>query len=185
MDGSKLVELLGHASVHPELDDFLSQNGVKARPKGGDTPNLVGEKKLGLSFEYRAKEDFEQSVGTPRSTGKFVLREVDFCTSKLKGYTTFAGKLPFGVSFATSEVGWKAFSARRASRWPVTTRMARRTSTASTERSSLSSSRSVVHPSNGCVSVCRQTRIGAWVIAPDNSQLVSCPVNTLDKFRMD
>lgn len=116
MDGSKLVELLGHASVHPELDDFLSQNGVKARPKGGDTPNLVSEKKIGLSFEYRAKEDFEQSVGVPRSTGKFILREVDFGTSKLKGYTTFAGKLPFGVSFATSESGLESvFGAPRES----------------------------------------------------------------------
>ncbi len=100
MDASKLVELLGHTSVHPELDDFLSRNGVKVTPKGGDTPNLVSDKKVGLSFEYRAKGDFEQSVGTPRSIGKFILREVDFCSRKLKGYTTFASKLPFGVSFA-------------------------------------------------------------------------------------
>ena len=98
MDGNRLVGLLGHASTQPELDDFLSSNGVKARPKGGDTPNLVSEKKLGLSFEYRALEDFEQSVGKPKSTGKFIFREVDFSTK-------FAGKLPFGVTFATSEGG--------------------------------------------------------------------------------
>jgi hypothetical protein len=116
MDGSKLIELLGHASTHPELDDFLSQNGVKVRPKGGDTPNLVSEKKLGLSFEYRAQEDFEQSVGKPRSSGKFILREVDFSTDKVGRFATFAGEFPFGVSFATSESGLESvFGAPRES----------------------------------------------------------------------
>ncbi len=105
LDGEKLVGLLGHASVHGALDDLLSASGIKARPKGADTPNLISQEKFGIAFEYRAQADFEESVGTPLSTGKFILREVDFYDDGVDDFTGFAGKLPFGVVFATNESG--------------------------------------------------------------------------------
>lgn len=105
LDGEKLVELLGHASVHGALDDLLSGGGIKARPKGANTPNLISQEKLGIAFEYRAQADFEESVGTPRSVGKFILREVDFYADGVDDFTGFAGKLPFGVVFDTNESG--------------------------------------------------------------------------------
>ena len=34
LDGDKLVEFIGHATVNSPLDDFLKENGIKSRPKG-------------------------------------------------------------------------------------------------------------------------------------------------------
>ncbi len=103
MDGNQLVELLGHASVDPVLDDFLSRNGVTVRPKREDDVDPVGDAKKGLAFEYRDPDGFRKAIGEPRSEGKFVLRGVDFYGDKVEGNTGFGGTLPFGLSFTTTE----------------------------------------------------------------------------------
>lgn len=103
MDGSQLVELLGHASVHASLDDFLSRNGVTMRPKRGNDVGSIGDTKNGLAFEYLDPDDFRKSVTEPRSEGKFLLRGVDFYADKVDANTGFSGTLPFGLSFTTTE----------------------------------------------------------------------------------
>lgn len=103
MDGNQLVEMLGHTSVHPSLDDFLSRNGVTVRPKRGNDVGRVGDIKNGLAFEYQDPDGFRSSVGEPRSEGRFVLCGVDFYADKVDGKTGFSGTLPFGLAFTTNE----------------------------------------------------------------------------------
>jgi len=103
MDGNQLVELLGHASANPSLDDFLSRNGVTVRPKRGNDVDPVRDTKNGLAFEYKDPDGFRKSVGEPRSEGQFVLRGVDFYADKVEGNTGFSGTLPFGLTFTTTE----------------------------------------------------------------------------------
>lgn len=105
MDVIQLVQLLGHASVHPSLDDFLSRKGVTVRPKQGNDVDPVGDTKKGLAFDYRDPDGFRKSIGEPRSEGQFVRRGVDFYADKVDGNTGFGGTLPFRLRFATTEEG--------------------------------------------------------------------------------
>lgn len=104
MDGNKFIELLGHASVNSPLDDFLTTNQIKIRPKeSGD--DSVEDKERGLSFVYAGKEEYAEEYFIPqKSKGNLVLRGVIF-RKKLysKKEKSYEGTLPYGLTFTTTQ----------------------------------------------------------------------------------
>lgn len=104
MDGHKFVELLGHASVNSPLDDFLTTNKIKIRPKeSGD--GRIEDRELGLYFVYEGKDAYADEYFIPqKSNGNLVLRGVIFRKKLLsKKHKPYEGTLPYGLAFSTTQ----------------------------------------------------------------------------------
>ena len=116
LDGDKLVEFIGHATVNSPLDDFLKENGIKSRPKGNSGHYDIEDKSSGIYFSYYEKENYAEKYLIPqKSKGNFVLQGVIFRNRVVsKGGVVFSGKYPFGTNeMITSEDILKKFGSPR------------------------------------------------------------------------
>lgn len=101
LDGNQLVALLGHASVASPLDDFLTQHGIKVRPKGNSGSYLLSDGPQGVDFEYKESDDFDEiALAAAPSSGKFNLLSVEFNANAGKKRQPFSGHLPFSLNFS-------------------------------------------------------------------------------------
>ncbi len=109
MDTNQLVFFLGHSSVHDAFDDFLTENGIKKRPKLSDSfPYKVASSEPGLALTF---EDSAEAKGMARkSEGQFVFHELYVDFDRTKG--AFQGELPFGIGAARSIEGVEAVLGR-------------------------------------------------------------------------
>ena len=100
LDGDKLVELIGHATVNSPLDDFLKENGIKARPKGNSGHYDIEDKSTGIYFQYYEYDNYsEKYFIPPKSKGVFIFQGAIFRNKVVaKGGSFFAGKYPFGAT---------------------------------------------------------------------------------------
>lgn len=97
MDSLKAISYLGYSSIHPEVDDFLLENGIKKRPKKNEASETITDEKIGASFDFQGSPSFdEESLMPKKSDGRFILRGVTF----LSGFT---GRLPYGISLKMSQ----------------------------------------------------------------------------------
>jgi hypothetical protein len=100
LDGDKLIEMIGHATINSPLDEFLKANGVKSRPKGNSGYYDIEDKTVGIYFSYYEDDNYSEKFFIPiKSRGNFILQGIIFRNKIVaKGGTIFSGKYPFGVN---------------------------------------------------------------------------------------
>lgn len=96
MDIQRLISFLGHTSNSDEFMDFLSDHGIRKKPKGDSVIRVrSADKKISLEFdltESYLEDNPRQAVGS----GWFTFSSVDV-------YPGAQADLPFGLSFDLSK----------------------------------------------------------------------------------
>ncbi len=100
LEGDELIALIGHATVNSPLDEFLTKNNIKSRPKGNSGYYDIEDKKNGIYFSYYESNQYSEKYFIPiKSKGNFILQGVVFRNKIVsKGGVVFSGKYPFGIT---------------------------------------------------------------------------------------
>lgn len=92
-----LLKYLGHSSVEPEFDDYLSSIGFEGRPKKNEITVYVDSKDKSLVLTFQAYEAYvKENLVAPKSEGKFIFQTATF-------HSHFQFDLPFGLKFSSSQ----------------------------------------------------------------------------------
>jgi hypothetical protein len=95
-----LIKFLGYSSIYEPLDDYLSEYGIKKRPKiGGNTYDpYIEVKKQGLHLIFVYSGDLSEKGITAKSPGTYVFNWLDIYLTKQDGFSPYKGPLPFGLA---------------------------------------------------------------------------------------
>lgn len=97
MEATELLKFLGHSSTYSQFDDYLTQNGIKDRPKIGKSLNTIIPIKgqgLSMSFDISPKEHGVLQ----KSDGIFVFVQLEIWLSDESNINgTYSGSLPYDL----------------------------------------------------------------------------------------
>ncbi|MDA8446474.1 MULTISPECIES: hypothetical protein [Pseudomonadota] len=97
MSAIELMEFLGHSSIYPPFDEYLTASGVTARPKVGkslDTIIPIKGQGLSMSFEIGARD---KGI-IAKSEGSFIFYQLEIMLLKSgQDNGVYIGPLPHGL----------------------------------------------------------------------------------------
>lgn len=100
IDGNRLVDFLGHSSVFPGLDRYLTEGNLSKRPKGQDLTQYIAFDSLGLVLIFRASVTYREEVGDPLDDGRWIFTGMHFYNKdQNEKNEKFSGVLPYELSF--------------------------------------------------------------------------------------
>lgn len=97
MNSIELLEFLGHSSIHPPFDKYLTEGGVTRRPKVGkslDTIIPIKGQGLSMSFEIGAQD---KGI-VAKSEGSFIFYQLEIMLlNDGQDNGVYTGPLPHGL----------------------------------------------------------------------------------------
>jgi hypothetical protein len=95
------LSLLDKPSDHPEVKQVLASLGAPApKLKKGDVDAYSEAKDHGVYLTFKDEGQLRNDPKLAIGEGALILVAIGFQTSAAAGYQTYAGQLPFGVTFS-------------------------------------------------------------------------------------
>jgi hypothetical protein len=93
MNAEELLSYLGHASVEPALDDYLTGAGIDGRPSKNENTVYVDSDDGKLTLTFQAYDVYKkESLVLPKNEGKFIFQTATFKRG-------FQDAFPYGLGF--------------------------------------------------------------------------------------
>jgi hypothetical protein len=102
MDPKVFIKLLGYPADAPEVRNLLTAFGATIEPKlkRGDVDVNIDITDAGMYFVFTDEAFARKRRGVAIGAGPLLLTNVSMCSDAMSGYTTYAGPLPFSLSFS-------------------------------------------------------------------------------------